>query len=99
MSKKPQRNQYKIKLFHFHEIKNVFDQLHAPEDTTKTITVSDSIYLDQLKQVVAVHDPFAEFTDSIFMLKANNIDEDDSSQINLFERILREGIYYKGEKL
>lgn len=98
MSNKPHRNQYKIKLFHFHEINDVFGQLCAPNDTTKTITVSDSIYLHHLRQVVAEIDPSADFTNAIFMLKAENIDEDDSSQINLFERILREGIYYKGEK-
>lgn len=98
MSNKPHHNQYKIKLFHFHEIQNVFDQLCAPNDTTKIITVSDSIYIDQLKQVIINHDPFANVTDAVFMLKADNINEDDPAQIAMFNRILREGIYYKNEK-
>jgi hypothetical protein len=92
------RNQYKIKLFNFHEITDAFGHLTAPENIDRTITVSDSIYLDQLQQVVAAHNPLADFNDAVFMLKANNIDEDDPAQLALFERILRDGIYYKNEK-
>jgi len=97
LSNNQTRNQYKIKLIHFHEVKDVFDQI-CVDDTTKIITVSDSIYLDQLQKVVAKHDSLADFTDAIFMVKADNIDQDDPSQIALFKRILREGIYYKNEK-
>jgi hypothetical protein len=32
------------------------------------------------------------------MLKSNNIDEDDPTQLALFERMLRDGIYYKRKK-
>ncbi|KZE74381.1 hypothetical protein AV654_29260 [Paenibacillus elgii] len=98
MSDNQKRSQYKIKLFHFHELSISFGQLSLPENTNRIITVSNSIYLDQLQQVVAMHDPFDNFTDAIFMLKADGMDEDDQSQLALFERMLREGIYYKGEK-
>jgi hypothetical protein len=60
--------------------------------------VSDSIYLDQLRRVVAERDPSTDVTDVFFMLKADQIDEDDPCQLALFERMLREGIYYNGEK-
>ncbi|MFK4345065.1 MULTISPECIES: hypothetical protein [unclassified Paenibacillus] len=94
----PTRNQYQINLFHFNEITHVGDQLYAPQSSTHTITVSNSIYLDQLKRVVAEHDPFTNVTDVIFMLKADQIDEDDPSQLVMFERMLLEGIYYNGRK-
>ncbi|MET3212185.1 UNVERIFIED_CONTAM: hypothetical protein ABIC26_005207 [Paenibacillus sp. PvR008] len=92
------RNQYQIKMFHFNEITHVGDQLNAPQSSTRTITVSDSIYLDQLKRVIAESDPSIDVTEVIFMLKADQIDEDDPSQLALFERMLREGIYYNGRK-
>ncbi|KJD42302.1 hypothetical protein QD47_29020, partial [Paenibacillus terrae] len=98
MSSNPTRNQYQIKLFHFNEITHVGNQLCAPQSNTRTITVSNSIYLDQLKRVVAEHDPSIDVTEVIFMLKADQIDEDDPSQLALFERMLREGIYYNGRK-
>ncbi|MFK4439947.1 hypothetical protein [Paenibacillus sp. RC21] len=98
MSTNPIRNQYQINLFHFNEITIVGDQLCAPQSSTRTITVSNSIYLDQLKRVVAERDPSTDATDVVFMLKADQIDEDDPSQLALFERILREGIYYNGRK-
>ncbi|WP_025686110.1 RNA dependent RNA polymerase [Paenibacillus maysiensis] len=98
MSSNPSRNQYQIKLFHFNEITILGDQLCAPQSSTRTITVSNSIYLDQLKRVVAERDPFADAPDVIFMLKADQIDEDDPAQLVLFERMLREGIYYNGRK-
>jgi hypothetical protein len=94
----PTHNQYPIKLFHFNEITHVGDHLYAPQSSTRTITVSNSIYLDQLKRVVAERDPFIDVTEVIFMLKADQIDEDDPSQLALFERMLREGIYYNGRK-
>jgi hypothetical protein len=92
------RNQHKIKLFYFQEIKDSHGQLIAPEDFERTITVSDSIYLYQLKLVIAQHNPSTSLTDVVFMLKADNVDEDDPQQLQLFERVLREGIYFKGEK-
>ncbi|MGM1019055.1 MAG: RNA dependent RNA polymerase [Bacillota bacterium] len=98
MSSNPTRNQYQIKLFHFNEITIVDDQLYAPQSSTCTITVSNSIYLDQLKRLVAERDPSVDITDVVFMLKADQIDEDDPSQLALFERTLREGIYYNGRK-
>ncbi|WP_052410036.1 hypothetical protein [Paenibacillus durus] len=98
MSKNQKRNQHKIKLFQFHEITESSGQLLAPEATQRTITVSDSMYLHHLKQVVAEIDQIADFTDAIFMLKADNIAEDDPAQFNLFERMLCEGIYYQGER-
>ncbi|WP_237166195.1 hypothetical protein [Paenibacillus polymyxa] len=97
MSSNPTSNQYQIKLFHFNEITHVGDQLCAPQSSTRTITVSNSIYLDQLQRVVAEHDPSTDVTDVIFMLKSDQIDVDDPSQLALFERMLREGIYYNGE--
>ncbi|MHB0860464.1 RNA dependent RNA polymerase [Paenibacillus sp. SEL3] len=98
MSTNLTRNQYQIKLYHFNEITHVGDQINAPTSSTRIITVSNSIYLDQLKRVVAERDLFADVTDVIFMLKADQIDEDDPSQLALFERMLREGIYYNGRK-
>ncbi|MEK4458146.1 RNA dependent RNA polymerase [Paenibacillus sp. FSL R10-2748] len=98
MSSNPTRNQYQIKLFHFNEITIAGDQLCAPQSSTRTITVSNSIYLDQLKRVVAERDPSSDATEVIFMLKADQIDEDDPSQLALYERMLREGIYYNGRK-
>ncbi|MGG4186745.1 hypothetical protein ABEW24_25775 [Paenibacillus jamilae] len=98
MSSNPTRNQYQIKLFHFNEIAHVGDQLCAPQSSTRLITVSNSIYLDQLKRVVAECDPSTDVTEVIFMLKADQIDEDDPAQLALFERMLREGIYYNGRK-
>lgn len=98
MTTDPTRNQYQIKLFHFNEITVIGNQLCTPQSSTRLITVSNSIYLDQLKRVVAEHDPFADVTDVIFMLKADQIDEDDPSQLALFESMLREGIYYNGRK-
>ncbi|MDQ0496950.1 RNA dependent RNA polymerase [Paenibacillus brasilensis] len=98
MSTNPTRNQYQIKLFYFNEITVLGDQLCAPQSSTRTITVSDSIYLDQLKRVITKHDPLVDVPDVIFMLKADQIDEDDPAQLALFERILRDGIYYNGRK-
>ncbi|MGR6761286.1 RNA dependent RNA polymerase [Paenibacillus sp. T2-29] len=98
MSSNPTRKQYQIKLFHFNEITVEGDQLYAPQSSTRIITVSNSIYLDQLKRIVAECDPFTNVTDVVFMLKADQIDEDDPSQLALFERMLREGIYYNGRK-
>ncbi|MFK4303397.1 hypothetical protein ABH892_003517 [Paenibacillus sp. RC254] len=98
MSTNPTRNQCQVNLFHFKEITHVGDQFNAPQSSTRTITVSDSIYLDQLKRVVAERDPSTDVTDVFFMLKADQIDEDDPCQLALFERMLREGIYYNGEK-
>ncbi|WP_029515595.1 RNA dependent RNA polymerase [Paenibacillus polymyxa] len=98
MSSNPSRNQYQIKLFHFNEITVKGDRLCTPSFCTRTITVSNSIYLDQLKRVVAKHDPSTDVPDVIFMLKADQIDEDDPSQLAFFERMLREGIYYNGRK-
>ncbi|UMY53496.1 MULTISPECIES: hypothetical protein [Paenibacillus] len=98
MSTNQTRNQYQIKLFHFNEITHVGNQLKAPQSSTRIITVSNSIYLDQLKRIVAERDPSTDVTEVIFMLKADQIDEDDPCQLALFERMLREGIYYNGEK-
>ncbi|MFK4345208.1 MULTISPECIES: hypothetical protein [unclassified Paenibacillus] len=98
MSTNPTRNQYQINLFHFNEITHEGNQLCAPQSNTRLITVSNSIYLDQLKRVIAERDPSIDVTEVIFMLKADQIDEDDPSQLALFERMLREGIYYNGER-
>ncbi|MGG1643679.1 hypothetical protein ACIFQM_20890 [Paenibacillus sp. NRS-1782] len=98
MSSNPTRNQYQIKLFHFNEITHVGNQLCALPSRTRLITVSNSIYLDQLKRVVAERDPSTDVTEVIFMFKADQIDEDDPAQLALFERMLREGIYYNGRK-
>ncbi|OMF24418.1 hypothetical protein BK133_23040 [Paenibacillus sp. FSL H8-0548] len=98
MNNNQKRNQHKIKLFYFHELSDCLSQLIAPENIDRTITVSNSIYLNQLQQVVAEQDFSDDLNDSVFMLKSNNIDEDDPAQLALFERVLREGITYKGEK-
>jgi hypothetical protein len=98
LSTNPTRNQYPIKLFHFNEITVIGNQLCTPQSSTRTITISNSIYLDQLKRAVAERDPSTDATEVIFMLKADQIDEDDPSQLALFESMLREGIYYNGEK-
>ncbi|KZE65713.1 hypothetical protein AV545_24120 [Paenibacillus jamilae] len=98
MPSNPTRNQYPIKLFHFNEITVLGNQLCTPQSSTRTITVSNSIYLDQLRRVVTEHDPLTDVTEVLFMLKADQIDEDDPSQLALFERMLQEGIYYNGRK-
>ncbi|MGF7050108.1 hypothetical protein J2T13_004631 [Paenibacillus sp. DS2015] len=98
MKNSKKRNQHKIKLFNFEEITDSFGQLTAPENIDRTITVSNSIYLNQLQQVVTAQETIVDTTDIAFMLKANNIDEDDPVQLAHFECMLRDGIYYKGKK-